>query len=163
MSSFESKQTRPFVGGCWLHDSHLWMDIISYYSAINLSCRLTSITELRRNICSIRTDENKQVSSHFTFIVISLFGDWFVLFQIPTWKLTFIESVSLFSVMLVYFIWNRFCLFVVSIVYCTSRASFITKFQSAFQMSSDLNKDNIFVNLFILFVFHKEIECFQVN
>lgn len=108
MSSFESKQTRPFVGGCWLHDSHLWMDIISYYSAINLSCRLTSITELRRNICSIRTDKNKQVSSHFTFIVISLCGDWFVLFQIPTWKLTFIESVSLFPVMLVYFIRNHF-------------------------------------------------------
>lgn len=33
------------------------MDITPYYSAINLSCRLTSITGLRRNKCSVRTDE----------------------------------------------------------------------------------------------------------
>lgn len=131
MSSFESKQTRPFVGG-WLHDSHSWMNIISYYSAINLFCWLTSITELRRNKCSIRT-ENKQVLPHFMFIVISLYADSVVLFRVPIWKFISIESVSLFFVILMYYIQNRFCLFedVVSTV-CHKRV-FLRNFKMHFK------------------------------
>lgn len=130
MSSFESKQTRPFVGG-WLHDSHSWMNIISYYSAINLFCWLTSITELRRNKCSIRT-ENKQVLPHFMFIVISLYADSVVLFRVPIWKFISIESVSLFfcDINVLYsksILSIRGCCF-----YCMSQASFLTKFQNAF-------------------------------
>lgn len=135
------------------------MNIISYYSAINLSCWLTSITELRRNKCSIRI-ENKQVSSHFTFIVISLYADSFVLFRMPTWKLIFVEFVSLFSVMLMYYIQNRFYLFedVVSTI-CHERI-FLRNFKMHFKCY-DLNKYNIFVNLFYLY-FIKKLNVFKL-
>lgn len=128
MSSFESKQTRPFVGG-WLHDSHSWMNIISYYSAINLFCWLTSITELRRNKCSIRT-ENKQVlcSLLFRCMRIRLYC-----FECLFENLYLSNLFHYFFVILMYYIQNRFCLFedVVSTV-CHKRV-FLRNFKMHFK------------------------------
>lgn len=128
MSSFESKQTRPFVGG-WLHDSHSWMNIISYYSAINLFCWLTSITELRRNKCSIRT-ENKQVlySLLFRCMRIRLYC-----FECLFENLYLSNLFHYFFVILMYYIQNRFCLFedVVSTI-CHKRV-FLRNFKMHFK------------------------------
>ena len=89
------------------------MGITPYYSAINLSCRLTSITGLRRNKrCSVRTDEASFVRLPAHCYSVACAGPFALLFQVSTRKLASVRvCVSLFSQCsgVPHYIRNRLC------------------------------------------------------